>query len=118
MYERLTNFILRYMPQYKRKPPKLLRDCLKKHNQYKTLLTLYEGDAPVAVVRWNIEDKTAYVLDLIIDRRYRHRSLEIMRMFTRRALVRFPYLEHLKYNRSKDDRGYRTVEISRFLREK
>ena len=114
---KIVSFINLYAPHYQDK--ELLKECVKKHIEYKTAIILYDNPKEeniIAVCRWNIEDDTAHILDLIIAPQAR--KIGLIKFMLQQGLKMYPSVTQLKWQRSTRDDKVRVFSVYRLLKEK
>jgi hypothetical protein len=108
--ERITEFIIK---NYFHKDKEKIREVVKQHISYGTLAVEYDKADIVAVARWNINNTTVHILDLIIRKDYQRKGL-IKKMLVRGLKV-WKQLEYISFGRSKYNGRERMYSLEKFL---
>lgn len=93
-----------------------LREIIRVHLKYNTLVTLYDDKGLYAVTRFNVSDKVAIVLDSAVreDRRGKKALADMIRV----GRDYYPKLKYLKFERGLKNKPMKLVNIKKFLKEK
>jgi len=93
-----------------------LREIIRIHLYYGTLITFYDEQGLYAVGRFNISDKVAIILDVGVrkDRRF----TKVLQQMIKEGLIRFPKIKYLKFERGLKNKPMKLVNIKKFLKEK
>lgn len=78
----------------------MIANYIKKHLEYGTCdyLTDNEGNL-MYVSRWNVNGRTAHILDFIVAEKYRNRVNKLFKFSLTRGLLRFPGVRLLSWER-------------------
>lgn len=94
---------------------KEIKKYLEEHNKYKTLVAVFDkaGNA-MAMLRFNIENDTALILDAIVTPEYRGKNL--LRVMATIGHYRFPFVTTIKFQDSETpDTDYKMLPITERL---
>lgn len=88
---------------------------LNQHNVYGTLIAFFDSDnKPISMVRFNIEDDTAYILDAIVAPE--HRKKNLLKLMANIGYIRFPFVKHIKFqDHETPDTEYKILPIEQRL---
>lgn len=98
MVSRLTDFVIKNMPQYEGMD-RDISHIIKKHHEFRTLdFELVENEI-IYIVRYNISEdgKICNVLDFVIDKYYRNKKLIQYVIF--KNWKHFPHVEFIRFVR-------------------
>ena len=121
--DRIIDFIKKYAPyviEFAKKqsntPVQFLKEIIKKHMEYNTIVVIWNKGEIVSVCAFNIDGTKADIVDCIVHPDYRCQGL--LKKMTLIALERYPYLTEIKFERPLKDRGVnpKTISISRLLK--
>ena len=112
MIDKLTDFIIKYLPYTDRET---IKEFILTHAKYKTLDYCSDDKGIVAVVRYNIEDDTGNILDFAVREDYRNKH--IGGNFLLRALSKWN-VKRLKFKRTKVGEKEFIIPIKRLLNSK
>jgi hypothetical protein len=90
-----------------------LNFLIRKHNEYETLETIWNGEELIAYTRYNICGTTVAVIDAIVKPEYRRKQL--LKMMLLNGLKRFPQVRFIRYQRQwkkrNDDRIFPIISF-------
>lgn len=113
--EKIVDFVLKYSIYKSRE---VIKKIIQQHLEYKTCDWAFDKDGEIIFVcRWNVNGVTAYVLDFILNPKYRNRGTRIFKWVLVRNLPRFPYIRFLKWDRELKDKRQRFYSIKEMLKE-
>ena len=93
--DKIVDFVIANSPYTDRE---IIKEYINIHLGYGTCDYAFNGNGKVAYVcRWNIENRTAVILDLIISKRFRRKGL--IKKILQKNLDRFPFVHFLSWKR-------------------
>lgn len=93
-----------------------IKEVVRKHIEYKTIIIVRDEQGILAVCRWNIISDTAKILDLII--REGHKEKSLIKRILIKGLKMYPKTKYLSFEREKKypDRVERKYLINDMLK--
>ncbi len=103
---------------YQKEDREFLEEIVRKHLEYKTIMTIRDKEGIIAVARWNENKTTALVLDAIVKKE--HRNGKMMKYLIALAENKMPYLKKIQFDREikYPFRQRKEYSMSRILRKK
>ena len=113
MVESLTEFLWKHCEYlHKDNTKEILRDAIKKHLEYKTIVWVNDEKGLASVCRFDIEEKTANILDVAVKKEYRNNNM--LQVMLKTGLKFYPKVRQLKFN-SMDKKREFVIPVSLIL---
>lgn len=123
LYANITlDFVSKYSPEIIEKarklsknPKQLIKSHILQHMDYGTIVLWWEQGELIGVCNFDVTDTVAHIKNCVVHPQYRHKN--ILQNLTKRALITWPFLTHLEFERSyRNDLNSRKIAISRLLK--
>lgn len=114
---KIIEFIRRESPEiYKLFSPSSLRNRIKQHMDYNTIVCIWDKSDLVSVCVFNINKEICDVHHAIVGKKYRNKSL--LRRMVYEGYLRYPFVKFIKFDRELKytNRKEILIPIEKFLR--
>jgi hypothetical protein len=112
---RIIDFIRKESPTiYKLFTPLELRDRIRKHMEFNTIVVIWDKEDIAGASIFNINGEECEVHHAIVGSKYRYK--DILKQMVRQGFLRYTYVKYIVFRREmKYDSKFRTIPIDRFL---
>lgn len=115
------DFVVKYSPEIINKakkiscnPKQLIRSHILKHMEYGTITPYYINGELVGLCNYDIKDTIAYIKNCVVHPKYRNK--DILKRITQRALITWPFLQYIEFERPLKNKPRHTITISQLLK--
>jgi hypothetical protein len=108
-------YVIDYAKKQSKTPAIFIKDIIKKHMDYKTIVCVWDQGEIVGVGTFNIEDTTVKVIECVVNPKYRFKN--ILKKLTGIGFEHWPHVRTLEFQRSqKNDGSWHRIDILKFLK--
>lgn len=108
-------YVIGYAKKHSNNPSQFIKEIIKKHMDYKTIVCVWNKGEIVGVCTFNIDGTVVKVIECIVNPQYRYKN--ILKKLTAIGLDHYPYIKTLQFQRTqKNDGSTHCVDIFKLLK--
>ena len=108
-------YVIGYAKEKSKNPIQLIKEIIKQHMDYKTIVCVWDKGEIVGVCTFNIDGTTVKVIECVVNPKYRYKN--ILKKLTAIGYEHWPHVKTLKFQRTqKNDGSWHQIDILKFLK--